>query len=213
MLESYNRTQTRRRQSWKCRKFKQMRLCTDFHAGPSKNLLFLKFLFLVSGVSRAFDRHPLPKSTALVGLGPSIKYTYVVGFLCALPLGILVSLLMENEVKAEAKCPCTCQECCCRAGVANYEVSNGTASKPFSIACEWDLKQTQQFSDDGTNTYFWWVLFACSPLGAIGCIAANKQRMYKIPDKIYTQRVDYQLIFKPSANYSRCNKIEVWMNA
>ena len=83
MLESYNITQTRRRQSWKGRKFKQMRLCADFHARPSKNLLVSWFLFLVSGVSRAFDRHPLPKSTALVGLGPSIKYTYVVGFLCA----------------------------------------------------------------------------------------------------------------------------------
>ena len=28
-------------------------------------------------------------------------------------------------------------------------------NRPFSIDCEWDIKQTQQFSDDGTNTYFW----------------------------------------------------------
>ncbi|CAH3171973.1 unnamed protein product [Porites lobata] len=28
-------------------------------------------------------------------------------------------------------------------------------NRPFSINCEWDIKQTQQFSDDGTNTYFW----------------------------------------------------------
>lgn len=37
--------------------------------------------------------------------------------------------------------------------------ANGHAekdSRPFSISCEWDIKQTQQFSDDGTNTYFWW---------------------------------------------------------
>ena len=27
--------------------------------------------------------------------------------------------------------------------------------RPFSINCEWDIKQTQQFSDDGTNTFFW----------------------------------------------------------
>lgn len=37
--------------------------------------------------------------------------------------------------------------------------ANGHAGKkdnrPFSINCEWDIKQTQQFSDDGTNTYFW----------------------------------------------------------
>lgn len=37
--------------------------------------------------------------------------------------------------------------------------ANGHASetdyRPFSISCEWDIKQTQQFSDDGTNTYFW----------------------------------------------------------
>lgn len=30
-----------------------------------------------------------------------------------------------------------------------------TDDRPFSINCEWDIKQTQQFSDDGTNTYFW----------------------------------------------------------
>ena len=28
-------------------------------------------------------------------------------------------------------------------------------NRPFSINCEWDINQTQQFSDDGTNTYFW----------------------------------------------------------
>lgn len=35
--------------------------------------------------------------------------------------------------------------------------ANGHAAdnRPFSISCEWDIKQTQQFSDDGTNTYFW----------------------------------------------------------
>lgn len=27
--------------------------------------------------------------------------------------------------------------------------------RPFAIACEWDRKQTQQFTDDGTNTFFW----------------------------------------------------------
>ena len=32
----------------------------------------------------------------------------------------------------------------------------GDDRRPFSIKCEWDIKQTQQFSDDGTNTYFWW---------------------------------------------------------
>lgn len=31
----------------------------------------------------------------------------------------------------------------------------GDDRRPFSIKCEWDIKQTQQFSDDGTNTYFW----------------------------------------------------------
>lgn len=30
-----------------------------------------------------------------------------------------------------------------------------TDDGPFSLNCEWDIKQTQQFSDDGTNTYFW----------------------------------------------------------
>ncbi|CAH3024348.1 unnamed protein product [Porites evermanni] len=44
--------------------------------------------------------------------------------------------------------------------------ANGNAgekdNRPFSINCEWDIKQTQQFSDDGTNTYFW---------GLIACIA------------------------------------------
>lgn len=35
--------------------------------------------------------------------------------------------------------------------------ANGHANdnRLFSISCEWDIKQTQQFSDDGTNTYFW----------------------------------------------------------
>ena len=27
-------------------------------------------------------------------------------------------------------------------------------NRPFSINCEWDIKQTQQFSDDGTNYLF-----------------------------------------------------------
>ena len=46
LLRSYNITQTHRRQSWKGRKCKQMRLCDDFNAGPSKEqALFFLFWF------------------------------------------------------------------------------------------------------------------------------------------------------------------------
>ena len=45
MLESYYITYTRRRQSWKGRKFKQMHLCADFHFRTSKNSCYPSCLF------------------------------------------------------------------------------------------------------------------------------------------------------------------------
>ena len=38
---------------------------------------------------------------------------------------------------------------------ANGYAGEKPDNRPFSISCEWDINQTQQFSDDGTNTYFW----------------------------------------------------------
>ena len=65
-----------------------------------------------------------------------------------------------------SNCLCSCKRCCCRdrnSARARAIEQNGVVrdfkyeeeEKPFSIACEWDKKQTQQFSDDGTNTFFW----------------------------------------------------------
>ncbi|XP_032222099.2 phosphatidylserine synthase 2 [Nematostella vectensis] len=70
------------------------------------------------------------------------------------------------KLKEIATCSCVCNSCCCRASKvsggeresAKALRANGTShvdSRPFSIACEWDRNKTQQFTDDGTNTYFW----------------------------------------------------------
>lgn len=68
--------------------------------------------------------------------------------------------------KTLSKCNCSCDGCCCKTpghdviGATNDGSSvhaNGEIEKPrpFQLACEWDRNKTQQFSDDGTNTFFW----------------------------------------------------------
>ncbi|XP_031553015.1 phosphatidylserine synthase 2-like [Actinia tenebrosa] len=71
-----------------------------------------------------------------------------------------------DKLKESTECRCTCGQCCCKSSMEKVmklsEQSTVRANggdhverRPFAIACEWDRKQTQQFSDDGTNTFFW----------------------------------------------------------
>ncbi|KAK3703282.1 hypothetical protein QZH41_019309 [Actinostola sp. cb2023] len=70
------------------------------------------------------------------------------------------------KLKTLGRCACTCEGCCCKASVNSVKGSpnehsvqaNGDVverDRPFTISCEWDKNKTHQFSDDGTNTFFW----------------------------------------------------------